>query len=80
MKAFLSLFQRTLQAGRSQVEEGPQMTQHIYERKRGQFKDIVAADEARTGILRQIVKGVGGLLLLLAAGLVIVLLVLWRSP
>jgi hypothetical protein len=31
-------------------------------------------------VLRQITNGVGGLLLLLATGLLIVLLVLWKSP
>jgi hypothetical protein len=56
------------------------MTHGTYERKGVEIKDIVAADEAPTSILRQIVNGVGGLLLLLVTGLVVVLLVLWRAP
>ncbi len=57
------------------------MTQEAYDtRERDRLKDIMAVDETRTGILRQIVNGVSGLLLLLVTGLVIVLLVLWKSP
>lgn len=56
------------------------MTHGTLERPRGQINDIVTADEARTGVLRQVVNGVGGLLLLLATGLVVVLLVLWKAP
>ena len=44
------------------------MTQHIHERESKQIHDIVAADETRTGILRQMANGVGGLLLLLVLG------------
>lgn len=42
--------------------------------------DIVAADEARPGLGQQVINGIGGLLVLLITGLVIVLLVLWKSP
>jgi hypothetical protein len=57
------------------------MTQEAYDnQERDGLKDIMAVDETRTGILRQIVNGVSGLLLLLVTGLVIVLLVLWKSP
>jgi hypothetical protein len=57
------------------------MTQEAYDnQERDRLKDIMAVDETRTGILRQIVNGVSGLLLLLVTGLVIVLLVLWKSP
>jgi hypothetical protein len=57
------------------------MTQEAYDtRERDRLKDTMAVDETRTGILRQIVNGVSGLLLLLVTGLVIVLLVLWKSP
>ena len=57
------------------------MTQETFEGEYdGRLQDVLAADEARTGVLRQITNGVGGLLLLLATGLLIVLLVLWKSP
>ncbi len=67
---------------RSQVNtRGAEMTQEAYDnQERDGLKDIMAVDETRTGILRQIVNGVSGLLLLLVTGLVIVLLVLWKSP
>jgi len=42
--------------------------------------DIIAADEAHPTIGRQMLNGIGGLLVLLATGMVIVLLVLWKSP
>jgi hypothetical protein len=45
-----------------------------------EVKDMLAKDETRTGVIRQIVNGVSGLLLLLVTGLLIVLLVLWKSP
>ncbi|WP_162783732.1 hypothetical protein [Devosia naphthalenivorans] len=57
------------------------MTQETFEGEHdGRLQDVLAADEARTGVLRQITNGVGGLLLLLVTGLLIVLLVLWKSP
>jgi hypothetical protein len=42
--------------------------------------DIVAPDEERPGWSQQLANGLGGLMLLLVTGMVIVLLVLWRSP
>ena len=45
-----------------------------------EMTDIVAADEMQPGIGQQMINGVGGLLVLLITGLVIVLLVLWKSP
>ena len=67
---------------RSQLEQGGrQMTQETFEGEHdGRLQDVLAVDEARTGVLRQITNGVGGLLLLLVTGLLIVLLVLWKSP
>jgi uncharacterized BrkB/YihY/UPF0761 family membrane protein len=56
------------------------MTQQAYDKRRDRLNDILAVDETRTGIVRQIINGFSGLLLLLVTGLVIVLLVLWRSP
>ena len=44
------------------------------------LKDIVAADERQTSMLRQIFNGVSGLVLLMVAGLVVVLFVLWKAP
>ena len=60
---------------------GQQMTHQAFEDQRDDgFKDIIAADEKPTGIVRQIVNGVSGLLLLMFTGIVVVLLVLWKSP
>lgn len=56
------------------------MTHEPFESRNEKLSDIVAADETRTGVLRQIVNGVSGLLLLLVTGLAIVLLVLWKAP
>lgn len=58
------------------------MTHLPYEDRReaNELTDIVAADEARPGIGKQLLNGVGGLLVLLITGIVIVLLVLWKSP
>ena len=57
------------------------MTQENFEsRRRAEIRDILAADETRTSIVRQVINGVSGLLLLLVAGLSVVLLVLWKSP
>jgi len=44
------------------------------------LKDIVAADERQTSMLRQIFNGVSGLVQLMVAGLVVVLFVLWKAP
>lgn len=58
------------------------MTHLPYEDRREaeNFVDIITADEARPSIGRQMLNGVGGLVVLLITGLVIVLLVLWKSP
>jgi hypothetical protein len=42
--------------------------------------DIIAADEAHPTIGRQIMNGIGGMLVLMVTGVVILLLVLWKSP
>ena len=47
--------------------------------KRG-YRDIVAADEANRSLGRQFVTGVSGMLALLAIGLVVLLVVLWKAP
>lgn len=44
------------------------------------LSDIVAADEAQPGIGRQMMNGIGGLMALLITGVLLVLLVLWKSP
>ena len=44
------------------------------------LRDIVATDEERPSWSQQLANGLGGLMLLLVTGVVIVLLVLWRSP
>jgi len=42
--------------------------------------DIVAADEKHTSFGQQALNGLSGLLVLLVTGVIIVLLVLWKSP
>jgi hypothetical protein len=56
------------------------MTHEPFEDQQGRLNEIVAADEARPSIWRQMVNGVSGLVLLLLAGLIVVLLVLWKAP
>ena len=42
--------------------------------------DIVAADEKHTSFGQQALNGLSGLLVLLVTGVIILLLVLWKSP
>lgn len=42
--------------------------------------DIVAADEAHKSLARQVVTGLGGMIGLLAIGLLVLLVVLWKAP
>ena len=42
--------------------------------------DIVAADEKHTSFGQQVLNGLTGLLVLLVTGIVVVMLVLWKSP
>ena len=42
--------------------------------------DIIAADEAHPTIGRQIMNGISGMLVLMLTGMIILLLVLWKSP
>ncbi|MET3926607.1 hypothetical protein [Devosia sp. 2618] len=53
-----------------------------YDDQRGasRLDDIIAADEAHPTLGKQMLNGLGGLVVLLATGVVIVLLVLWKSP
>lgn len=44
------------------------------------MSDIITADEARPGLLRQVRNGIGGLIVLLLTGLVLMIAVLWKSP
>lgn len=44
------------------------------------LSDIIAADEAHPTFGRQVMNGLGGLLVLMITGVVVVLLVLWKSP
>ena len=58
------------------------MTHQPYDdrRDRARLADIVAADEGHPTLVRQVLNGVGGLVLLMVTGVVVVLLVLWKSP
>lgn len=44
------------------------------------FSEIVPSDEPRPSIGRQIIHGIAGMVLLLVTGLIILLLVLWKTP
>ncbi|MCR6670429.1 hypothetical protein [Devosia ginsengisoli] len=58
------------------------MTHQPYEDRREptRLADIIAADEGHPTFGRQVLNGLGGLLVLLVTGVVIVALVLWKSP
>ena len=58
------------------------MTHQPYDDRRepNRLTAIIAADEVHPTIVRQMLNGLGGLLVLLVTGVVIVALVLWKSP
>ena len=58
------------------------MTHQAYQDRREptRLADIIAADEVHPTLGRQVLNGLGGLLVLLVTGVVIVALVLWKSP
>ena len=58
------------------------MTHQPYEDQREprRLADIIAADEVHPTLGRQIINGFSGLLVLMVTGVLIVALVLWKSP
>lgn len=58
------------------------MTHQPYEDRRDppRLADIIAADEIHPTLGRQVLNGLTGLLVLMVTGVVIVALVLWKSP
>ncbi|KFC68416.1 hypothetical protein FF80_01856 [Devosia sp. LC5] len=44
------------------------------------LSDIIAADEATPSLGRQVFNGVTGTLVLLVTGILVLLVVLWKSP
>ncbi len=58
------------------------MTHQPYEdsREPTRLADIISADEAHPTFGRQVLNGLGGLLVLMVTGVLIVALVLWKSP
>ena len=58
------------------------MTHQPYDDRREptRLSDIMSADEVHPTFGRQVMNGVSGLLVLLVTGIVIVALVLWKSP
>jgi hypothetical protein len=58
------------------------MTHQPYEDRRepSRLADIMSADEVHPTLGRQLMNGLGGLLVLMLTGVVIVALVLWKSP
>ena len=68
---------------RKQVHQGKlEMTHQPYDDRREptRLSDIMSADEVHPTFGRQVMNGVSGLLVLLVTGIVIVALVLWKSP
>lgn len=58
------------------------MTHQPYDDRRepARLSDIIAADEAHPTWGKQVLNGLSGLLVLMVTGVVIVLMVLWKSP
>ena len=58
------------------------MTHQPYDDRRepARLSDIITADEAHPTLGKQVLNGLGGLLVLLVTGVLIVLMVLWKSP
>lgn len=58
------------------------MTHQPYDDRRepARLSDIIAADEAHPTFGKQVLNGLGGLVVLMITGVVIVALVLWKSP
>lgn len=58
------------------------MTHQPYDDRRepNRLSDIIAADEVHPTLARQLLNGLTGLLVLLLTGVLIVLMVLWKSP
>jgi hypothetical protein len=58
------------------------MTHQPYDDRRepARLSDIIAADEAHPTLAKQVLNGLSGLLVLMVTGVVIVLMVLWKSP
>jgi hypothetical protein len=54
------------------------MTQAIRRGKRG-YHDILAADEVHRSFWRQVVTSAGGVLALMAIGIVVLVVVLWKA-
>ena len=50
------------------------------QREPARLADIIAADEVHPAWGRQILNGISGMLVLMLTGMVIVLMVLWKSP
>ncbi|HUH76022.1 MAG TPA: hypothetical protein VLZ53_01510 [Devosia sp.] len=68
--------------GSSDLNPETQMIHDTYDKSAEpkRFSDIVTNDEQRPSIGRQIINGITGMLLLLVTGLIILLLVLWKTP
>ena len=58
------------------------MTHQPYDDRRepARLSDIIAADEVHPTLGKQVLNGLGGLLVLMVTGVLIVLMVLWKSP
>jgi hypothetical protein len=58
------------------------MTHQPFEDRREavQLADIVSTDEGHPTFAKQVMNGLSGLVLLLVTGVIIVALVLWKSP
>ncbi|SEQ62440.1 hypothetical protein SAMN05428969_3739 [Devosia sp. YR412] len=58
------------------------MTHQPYDERREprRLADIIARDERNPTFGKQVLNGISGLLVLMVTGVLIVLLVLWKSP
>jgi len=58
------------------------MTHQPYDRSREttRFSDIIARNETHVPLGKQVLNGLGGMVALLIIGVMIVLVVLWKSP
>ena len=58
------------------------MTHQLYDGRRepARLADIMAADERNPTLGKQVMNGISGMLVLMVTGVLILLLVLWKSP
>jgi hypothetical protein len=53
---------------------------HADEYAHPELTDIISHDEAHPNLLRQLANGIGGLVVLMLTGVVLIVMVFWKSP